>query len=285
MQPLFEHRLTLAGFQTRALELEGNGAPLLLLHGYSDSADTWRTSLALLARHDRRALAVDLPGFGSASRLRPGPILPQLDEFASALSDHVGDDRAVAVGNSLGGTVALRLAQHAGTRLDGMVGIAPAGLDMAGWFALIERDVVLTRLLAAPVPLPPRVVRAAVGRIYRTLAFARPGAASAQVVSAFTSHHSDRATVARYLDTARRMLPELRAPFDLPAIACPVLLVWGTRDRMVFASGAQRVIDALPETRLELIEGCGHCPQIEAAPRLVELLLDFPEGTSSTQAA
>ncbi len=45
MQPLFEHRLDLAGYRTRALELEGDGPPLLLLHGFSDSADTWRILL------------------------------------------------------------------------------------------------------------------------------------------------------------------------------------------------------------------------------------------------
>ena len=50
MQPLFEHRLYLAGYQTRALELEGDGPPLLLLHGYSDSADTWRILMDRLAR-------------------------------------------------------------------------------------------------------------------------------------------------------------------------------------------------------------------------------------------
>jgi pimeloyl-ACP methyl ester carboxylesterase len=42
MQPLFEHRLHLAGYRTRAVGLEGDGPPLLLLHGYSDSADAWR---------------------------------------------------------------------------------------------------------------------------------------------------------------------------------------------------------------------------------------------------
>jgi hypothetical protein len=40
MGVLFEHRLQGAGYETRALELEGEGPPLLLLHGFSDSADT-----------------------------------------------------------------------------------------------------------------------------------------------------------------------------------------------------------------------------------------------------
>jgi len=45
VQPLFEHRLALAGYETRALELEGEGPAFLLLHGWSDSADTWRLVL------------------------------------------------------------------------------------------------------------------------------------------------------------------------------------------------------------------------------------------------
>jgi pimeloyl-ACP methyl ester carboxylesterase len=282
MQPLFEYRREFAGYETRVLELEGEGTPLVFFHGFSDSADTWRHTLDVLGRHDRRAIAVDLPGFATAARLRPGLVLPQLDAFAAGvLAGIEGDERPVVVGNSLGGCVALRLGERAGDRLGGVVAVAPAGLDMAGWFTLIERDVLLRALLASPVPVPPRVLRAMVGRIYRYLAFADPARVEPKVITAFASHHADRATVARYMDTGRRMISELRDPFDLPRIAPPVLLVWGDRDRLVFSSGAQRVIDALPGTRLELIEGCGHCPQIEAAGRFVALLEEFAEAPAA----
>ena len=69
MQPLVEYRESFGGFSTRVLELEGDGPPLLLIHGYADSADTWRLVLDELARRDRRAIAIDLPGFGRADRL------------------------------------------------------------------------------------------------------------------------------------------------------------------------------------------------------------------------
>lgn len=277
MEPLLEHRRSFAGNETRVLELEGDGPPLVLVHGYADSADTWRVVLARLAAAERAAVAVDLPGFATAGRLRPGPVLPQLDRFLRAVVAYAGHGGQVVVaGNSLGGTLTLRAAQRSDEmRLAGVVPIAPAGLDMARWFTLIERNPVLQLLLAMPAPLPEAVVRQAVGRVYGALVFADPRRVDRQVVSAFTSHHRDRATVARYLRTARRLLPELSSPFELERVRCPVLLVWGERDRMVAASGAQRVLAALPDTRVELLAGCGHCPQVEEPDRVTELLLEF----------
>src|SRR3982074_1760233 len=102
IQPLFEHRLDLAGYGTRVLELEGDGVPIVMFHGYADSADTWRQSLAVLGRLGRRTIAVDRPGFGTAAPLTDGPILPQLDAFASAAVDYLAGKRGrrvIAVGN------------------------------------------------------------------------------------------------------------------------------------------------------------------------------------------
>lgn len=272
------------------LELEGDGPPYVLLHGFADSADTWRLTLDRLGRADRRAIAVDLPGFAAASRLRPGPVLPQLEEFGAALVAHVAreepDAPPVIAGNSLGGCLALRLGERLGEALGGVFAVSPAGLDMAPWLGVIERDRLLRALLAAPVPLPSAVVRDVVGRVYRVLAFADQGKVESRVVSAFTSHHRDRATVARFLDTGRRLLPELHEPFeDLAAIPCPVLVVWGTRDRMVMSTGAERIAAALPGARVELLPGCGHCPQIEEADRFAELLLEFPRPSAPAGAA
>lgn len=281
MQPLFEHRLKLGGIESRALELEGEGPPLVLLHGFSDSADTWRYTLDALARRDRRAIAVDLPGFASASPLRDGPILPQLDRFAAALvRRHAPDGGAVVVGNSLGGCLALRLAERSELALAGVVPVAPAGLEMARWLSIIELNPIVRALLASPVPVPGPVVRTAVGQVYRTVAFHRPRAVDGNAVAAFTAHFSDLATAGRFLATGRRLYSELANPFRLERISCPVLVVWGRQDRMVHARGAQRVLEAVPGARVELIDECGHCPQIEAPERFAELLLGFEPGVA-----
>jgi pimeloyl-ACP methyl ester carboxylesterase len=284
MEPLFEHRMEFAGFETRVLELEGRGEPIVLLHGWSDSADTWRCLLARLGREERRAVAVDLPGFGAADPLAAGPMLPQLDAFGAAVLAYAGAGakrggrrRAVGgivVGNSLGGCVALRLAEREPERVARVVALAPAGLDMARWLALIEHDQLLRVLVHAPVPFPARIVQGAVARVYRSLAFADPGAVEPGVARAFAKHHPDRAALVRMLASGRRMLPELHDPFDFERIRCRVQLVWGDGDRLAFHRGAQRLLAAVPGSTLELLERCGHSPHIEQPERVLELLLE-----------
>jgi pimeloyl-ACP methyl ester carboxylesterase len=283
VQPLFEHRLEVDGYETRVLELEGEGPALVLFHGFADSADTWRPLLDLLARRNQRALAVDLPGFGAASRLGPGAVLPQLDAFAGALVERVaaeGGGHVVASGNSLGGVVSLRLAERADLPLAGVVPIAPAGLDMPRWFEIIERDPVVRTVLSLPVPIPRPALALAVGETYKRLAFARTDRADRRVIAAMASHHPDRNAVRRLLATGRRLLPELTGCFDLGAVECPVLLIWGTRDRMVSHAGAEVLTAALPETEVVLIEDCGHCPQLEETERVAELMLAFADATA-----
>lgn len=75
----------------------------------------------------------------------------------------------------------------------------------------------------------------------------------------------------------RRMMPELRAAFDLGRITVPVLLIWGDHDRLVSHRGAQQILAAVPTARLELLHGVGHCPQVEAPERFTELLLEFAD--------
>jgi pimeloyl-ACP methyl ester carboxylesterase len=247
MASLIERSIELAGHRTRVLELEGAGPGIVLLHGWGDSADTWRPLLGELAATGRRAIAADLPGFGHASSLGRGAILPQLDAFAAALVlEWGGGEPVIVAGTSLGGAVALRLAELPDLPLAGVVPVAPAGLEMPGWFDAAERDPIVRRLLDMPIPVPRALVRSLVGDL------ANP-------------------------TPAHPLLPELAtAPFDLAAVACPVLLVWGTRDRMIPHTGARHVLDALPETRVELIEGCGRRPQLEATEELLELLMQFP---------
>jgi pimeloyl-ACP methyl ester carboxylesterase len=278
MDSVLEHRIEAAGHRTRALEVAGSGPGIVLLHGWSDSADTWRPLLAQLAARGRRAIAVDLPGFGEATRLKDGAVLPQLDAFAADLVEQwAGGEPVVVAGASLGGCLALRLAETPGeVRLAGVVPVAPDGLEMPSWFDPIEEDPIVRRLLSIPVPVPGVLVRRAKSSAYRQLAFLPASATQRAIVDAFGQDGETRADVAALLQSGRKLTPELStAPFDLIGIRCPVLLVWGSHDRMLPHTDARIALGSLPTTQVELIEGAGHHPQLEATGRLLELLLPF----------
>ena len=285
MTAIREHRIELGGFETRAVELDGGAADapaMVLLHGFSDSADCWRPLLAALERRGRRAVALDMPGFGQAARLdREASILPQLDVFAAAAiereAERSADGEVIVAGNSLGGCVALRAAQDDALPVAGVVPVAPAGLEMARWVSIIEREAPLRWLMRSPLPVPEVVVRGVVGQMYRSMAFARPGEVDRAAVASFTRHVSTKRDVVRILGTGHRVVAELRDAFELERIRCPVLLVWGEQDRMVFASGAERVLREVAGSRIEVIEHCGHCPQVEEPERLADLLVAFPD--------
>ena len=275
MSPVVEHRVALSGHVTRALEVEGDGPGIVLLHGWSHSADTWRPLLDELAARGRRAIAVDLPGFGEATPLQPGAVLPQLDAFAAELVTMWAEGEPVVIaGASLGGCLALRLAEHPGElKLAGVVPVAPDGLEVPSWFDPIEEDPLVRKLLSLPVPVPGEFVRRAHSGAHRAFAFSD---AQRAMVDAFGRDGATRADIAALLQSGRELAPELlNAPFDLVGIRCPVLLVWGAYDRMVPHSDARMALDALPTTQVELIENCGHQPQLEATGRLAELLLPF----------
>ena len=178
MEPLIEHSMELAGHRTRVLELEGGGPR----HRAAARLGRLRRHLAAAARRarrarGRRAIAVDLPGFGAgdapAARARS---CPQLDDFAAALVQRVGRRRAGRRGRQLARRLrgAAPRPRTPSCRSPASSRSRPAGLDMPRWFDLVERDPIVRRLLDIPVPVPTALVRQLVGGDYRQLAFSQP---------------------------------------------------------------------------------------------------------------
>lgn len=281
-EQITERTVQLAGFRTRLLEVGADaapgvgGAPILLLHGYSDSADTWRRVLALLAHRGQRAAAIDLPGFGKADRLLPDE--PMLDQYArvvrAAREALWGDEAPILAGNSMGGAVALRCAEERPSPA-GVVPIGPAGFDHPGWFKVIEQQPLLRWALNDAMPVPGSVLRAITARVFRQLAYGDASLARREDLEAFASHFLSARDIRRLLATGRRLMAELDAPFHLERVEAPVLLVWGERDRMVTCRGSRHLLDAIPDARYERLAGVGHCPQLEVPELVCDLLSGF----------
>ena len=108
-------------------EVNGTGAPLLLIHGTGSSLRVWDPVVSLLAAH-RTVIAVDLPGFGFSPPMTSGPP-PTPAGYARVLADLLGElgyDSAHVAGNSVGGWTALEIAKLDMAR--SVVALSPAGL-------------------------------------------------------------------------------------------------------------------------------------------------------------
>jgi len=123
-----ERTLRVGGLNVRYLE-EGQGAPVLLLHGASlgSSADVWTRNMAPLAAHGLRVIAPDLPGFGGTDN-PTDQSLAYRRRFVLALMDALELKRAALVGHSQAGRIALELALHETPRIAKVVVLCTGSL-------------------------------------------------------------------------------------------------------------------------------------------------------------
>ncbi|WP_116044745.1 alpha/beta hydrolase [Amycolatopsis palatopharyngis] len=253
---------------------------LVLLHGYCDNADTWMSVLAELGAAGHSAIAVDLPGFGEAEPLRPGPMLPQLDAFAAAIvREQSVLGNVVLAGNSLGGTTSLRAAQNQRLQIAGVASIAAPGLVDSWLVRTVGRYPFPLRLYnALPLPVPSFLVRTVAEQVIPRLLYADSSAAEREQVRRFVELFPDyRATTAR-LEQARQLVGELADAYQLDQIQAPLLVVACGKDRLVSAAAGRRLHSLVPHSRLLVREDWGHCPQLDDPAAIAELLGYFAAG-------
>lgn len=270
-----ERHENVGGFSTRTLRTAGDGPAIVLVHGFGDSADTWRPLMRRLGLAGRRSVALDLPGFAEAERLRSGLILPQMREAIVDLVESEAEATecgVVVVGNSLGGGLALRLTDDGELPIDHVVALAPAGVWTPGWAALVQHEPLMRTILRLPVPAPPRSVSYVIAGLVGRLAFTEH---SAGHVRTFARHYRTRVDVLRLHDTLQRILPELRPPLRLSRVEHPVTIVWGDRDRLITRRGFEEIVERAPAGELIVLGGCGHLPQIERTSEVARLLLSL----------
>jgi 3-oxoadipate enol-lactonase len=241
---------------------QGHGPAVLLLHAGIADRSMWAEHLDPLAAAGCRAVAPDLPGFGEAPLDQAGR--PEWEAVLETM-DALSVDRAVLVGNSFGGAVALRIAFVAPERATALFlvstpppGLVPSPRLAAAWEAeeaVLERgdlDAAVTAVVEAwTLPDSPLPLRDRVAAMQRRAFELQAGVETAEVDD-----------------------PLEDDPRALASIETPALVLSGEDDMTDFRRGAEAIAAALPNARHGVIEG-GHLAPLEAPQAFRDELLGF----------
>ena len=258
--------LTVDGRRLRFLRLGEGAQTVVLLHGFGGDLGNWLFNQQPLAagggEGGRAVIAIDLPGHGESSKDVGSGGLGELAAAVAAFLDVLGIERAHLVGHSLGGAVAMQLALARPGLVASLALIAPAGFgteidgEYIEGFVAAESRRDLKPLLERLFADPGIVTRSLVDDVLRMKRI--DGVTEALGVIAAAVFPSGR--------QARVLAPELAAT------GVPILVVWGSADRIVPPAHAQA---APAGARVELLEGAGHSPHMERAGEVNRLLDEF----------
>jgi pimeloyl-ACP methyl ester carboxylesterase len=254
----------------------GEGPPLLLVHGFTDTWRTWELVLPALERRFE-VLAPTLAGHAGGPRPDAGLDIEALLVTLEGAMAEAGWERAHIAGNSLGGHLALHLGARG--RAESVVALAPAG----GWAAdgaffaetMVPYFTTMREQLSLAEPHIDALLATADGRRRATA----QGSCSFEHIPAELIAHQLRSVLACSGATAL-MESGLRDPWQLDAerLTCPVRIVWGAEDRILpWPLAAERYREQwLPHADWVLLDGVGHLPQLDVPAETAELIAGFP---------
>ncbi len=234
----------------------GSGPAVLVLHGGGGPLTVARFVEAMSA--DTRVIAPVHPGFGGTPRPDDFDSIEKLADAYAALLERLALTDVLVVGFSIGGWIANALALRAGARLRGVVLVNGAGIMVDGEACADVFSLTPPQLSALSYHDPARY-----GIDPSRLSVAQKAGMAANMK-----------TLAVYGRARDMGDPGLRA--RLADVRVPVLVVWGKSDRIVTPAYGRAVAASFPNARLEIIEQCGHMPQIEQPQRLLELVATMP---------
>lgn len=258
-----------------SFEIHGTGNPILFLHGLGASIYSWRYLVPLAEQH--QLIFIDLKGFGASPKPldKPYSAQDQADLIHEFIVRH--DLRnLVVVGHSFGGGVALltalKLSGERSDRLSGLVLIDSAGYKqhLPGYINVLRTPILgplLLDLLSSERQ----------ARSILRLAYYDRSKITREQVAAYAAPIDSPGGRHALVQTANQIIPpnieEITSHYK--NISVPTLILWGRQDRIVPLKIAQQLDVAITNSRLVILESCGHIPQEEKPTETIGIIAGF----------
>ncbi len=236
---------------------EGDGTPVLLVHGYTGDSQSWRIVAPLLAE-GRRVLSIDLPCHGASPLIEPKDFSHFVETVADAIAAE-GLSRFHLVGHSLGGAVAFALSDLLPSQVHSLCAVAPAGLA-----AEVDGTFISDYVTATDPKTIKHWLQHIVGKTFEL-----PDG----LAELIAEKRDDPARIAAQSAIGRLFFPEGVQAVDVTrqmhAVAVPCKIIWGKQDTLI---PWHHSLNAPPNIGLHLLPGVGHMPPVEAPDILANLI-------------
>ena len=264
-----------------------DGPLIVCVHGLAGSHANWRALASSLTPHCR-VMAVDLPGHGRTPRLGRSAAVSANRVVLDRLLQEVIDEPVMLMGHSMGASLSILQAAAEPQTVSALILIAPP--------APRARVEVPTRMLASQIALCawPWLGRRRLSRQLQRMGAA--GFVQARLMRTCASLDTiDRLTLelvvdlvesratgedaeAAFVEAARSVgflvARGARYRHALAGVTCPTLLLHGDSDQLLRHRALARLVDLQPQWRVQLLEGVGHSPHMEAPHLTTQLVLD-----------
>ncbi|MBI2573807.1 MAG: alpha/beta hydrolase [Candidatus Wildermuthbacteria bacterium] len=236
----------------------GNGQPVLVLHGWSHSADDWQKVQELLALKGFRMVVPDFPGRGKTSTLKEPWGIGEYCAFVEDFAEKLGLRGFFLVGHSFGGRIAVRFARVNPSLLKGLVLVAPAGIRP-------EPDTKTALFIMA----------AHFGNALLSLPLLSFLKAGAKRLALFFIRKRDYAKANPVMREVMKKTLAEDAQEEIKELRGAVRLIWGEEDKTVPLSVGLKWKEMLPHATLTILPGIGHSPNKQAPAHLAEVISEY----------
>jgi len=234
---------------------------LVMLHGLGASAERWLRVVPGLSKYYRLVIP-DIIGSGYSDKPTVEYTIEFFLEFIQDFLEQLGVERMNLLGSSFGGFLAAEFAIRFADRVKKLVLAAPAGIMQSSTRVLDQY------IMSALYPTHDNALRA-----FKEMAF-DPNIVSEETVKDFVNRMRLPNSKYAFMSTLLGIRDSRDFLSRLSRIKSPTLIIWGLNDKMIPFNYA-RELEVIPNSKLVIMERCGHTPYVEKPEEFNDIVLKF----------
>jgi pimeloyl-ACP methyl ester carboxylesterase len=241
-------------------KIGGEGKPLLILHGWGGSSESWVNVQRILGRYGYRVICPDFPGFGKSERPKIPWNVSDYENWAIEFLKFLNLEKFYLVGHSFGGRVAIKLAVDYPEKIKKLILCAPAGIKSE---PNLETKILLSF--------------AKIGNSVFTFRHLRRFKRGVRNFFYIFLRNRDYAKANGIMKETMKKVLEEDLSLYVPRIEKKTLIIWGKNDRVVPVKFAHIFEGKIKGSELSIIPKVGHGPHLFFPEKTAKIIAEFLE--------